>query len=145
MVKAQYFGLALLLCLPDVGAAKSWGDSKIPGPAKHWPVALNSVTITRSGHWQPDRYGTDTPAHCARFRPTPAEVQRWFRRANIVSQSYWFEQTEWTQCSADGTVVSGGRSYPWHLDQSGRGNVGQGLADAVFLSGPELPFRAGQN
>lgn len=106
--------------------------------------AAQSVTITKSGQWHDDPYHVDSPRHCARFRPTSAEILHYFKKARVVIQQEWMELV-WTQCSADGTVTSAGKSYHWHLDQSGRGFVGPSIDKATYLDGPELPFRPGRD
>ena len=112
-----------------------------PAIAGPHSFCADAVKVTEAGHWSPNRYGADTRQHCARFRPSDAEVKRWFKRARVVTKSYWLEQTEWTQCSATGTALSRGQAYTWFLDQSGRGSVSPPRKEDVYLSGPELAFR----
>ena len=128
MVRTWFFGLAAIAC----------GAIGQPASARAFPVS--TVHVLKSGQWSPNRYGDQTREQCARFTPSDAEVRHWFRRARVVDKVYWLEQTEWTQCSAEGVAVYRGRTLYWRLDQSGRGSVTRPGATDIYLSGPELPF-----
>ena len=103
--------------------------------------AIKSVTVEHEGQWRADPNGHQTPVQCKRFRLSPMAARRWLARAREVTQQQWLEQLDWTQCSANGTLLTdGGRIYRWELDQSGRGRVVVSPAVSVYLAGRELPF-----
>ena len=132
MVRSWLFSLAAIACVAT-------GQ---PASARAFPAS--TVHVLKSGQWSPNRYGDQTSEQRARFTPSDAEVRHWFRRARIVDQVYWLEQTEWTQCSAEGVAVSLGQTVHWRLDQAGRGSVTKPGATDVYLSGPELSFHHGR-
>ena len=131
-----------MVAMRTIGIVGMCAFAATAADARTFPA--QSVAILKSGQWHDDPYHLDTPLHCARFRPTPGEILHYFKRAKVVDRMEWMELI-WTQCSAEGTVSSAGQTYRWHLDQSGRGYVGRSVMEAVYLNGPELPFRPGRD
>jgi hypothetical protein len=102
---------------------------------------IASVAVEHDGQWRADPNGHQTPTQCKRFHLSTTLAERWFGKAKEISQQEWLEQTDWTQCSATGTLhTTDGRTYRWELDQSGRGRVIVSSAVSVYLTGRELPF-----
>ena len=102
---------------------------------------ITAVSVQHEGRFQADPNGHQTPAQCARFHISGPAALTWFRGAREVSQHDWLETLDWTQCNADGTLVTAdGHTYTWTLDQSGRGRVEITPTVSVFLAGPELPM-----
>ena len=99
-------------------------------------MTVASVTIVKSGIYTANPGATETPAVCASFRPSSAEMMQWFKHSRQVTKLYWFEQLDFTPCSAAGTLQTArGERRRWELDASGRGIVFASSGDAVYLSG----------
>lgn len=102
---------------------------------------VQSAVVEKDGQWREASPNYQTREDCARFRVSNTAATRWFAKAKEVGSRVWYEELEWTQCSAEGTLTTHtGQTYSWRLDQSGRGSIEITPDVRVYLSGKELPF-----
>ena len=124
--------------LAAIGLAASLASPAVCMPQS---FMVKFVTVEHDGQWHTDPNGHQTQDQCKRFRLSRAAAQRWFAKAKEVTQQDWLERSDWTQCSASGTLLTdGGRTYRWELDQSGRARVIVSPAVSVYLAARELSF-----
>jgi hypothetical protein len=101
--------------------------------------SVKSVKVEHDGQWHAEPNGHQTPQQCTKFKLAGVAALKWFIRSKEVTQHEWLEELDWTQCSAEGTLLTNdGRTYHWELDQSGRGRVVVTPAVSVYLSGRNL-------
>ena len=121
-----------------VVAASFGGVAALAHPAA---FRVQSVVVAKDGQWREDKHNYQTRENCAQFRLSNKAATRWFAKAKEVTSRVWYEELEWTQCSAEGTLTTHtGQTYSWRLDQSGRGSIEITPDVRVYLSGKELPF-----
>ena len=119
-------------------AASFWAAAALAHPTA---FRVQSVVVEKDGQWREDKHNYQTREGCAQFRLSNKAAARWFAKAKEVTSRVWYEELDWTQCSAEGTLTTDkGQTYAWRLDQSGRGSVEISPDVRVYLSGKELPF-----
>lgn len=77
---------------------------------------------------------------CSRFRPTPAQVQRFFRQARPVPRRFGLHD-RYAPCYATGTIeISRFGAVPWRLSSGGVGSLKWDEGEYVYLFRRKNPW-----